>query len=243
MKTTLEQCKHIRVFWMLSKINKSKYRSFHRDIHRVFPHLSFERYELEFMMVYLDGYAGLDMQEFVDGIPEEHILRVYSQVSELWDEIGDIVWPKITEKRYEKMQYLIHASPVFSELNAIDASEPHKKEIIKYIKSHAIYDNFPSVSFNSKNLIGLLELANFTDGVNLTWRSGCIHTSHSLYLDHHRPEYVFDSLLDDFPEDLEEIDEHFENTKQLKADWLAKYDGCSWQLDSLEDLLEFAEPL
>ena len=99
MKTTLEQCKHIRVFWMLSKINKSKYRSFHRDIHRVFPHLSFERYELEFMMVYLDGYAGLDMQEFVDGIPEEHILRVYSQVSELWDEIGDIVWPKITEKK------------------------------------------------------------------------------------------------------------------------------------------------
>ena len=61
MKTTLEQCKHIRVFWMLSKINKSKYRSFHRDIHRVFPHLSFERYELEFMMVYLDGYAGLDI--------------------------------------------------------------------------------------------------------------------------------------------------------------------------------------
>ena len=243
MKTTYAQCKQIRVFWSLSHLDRIKSRRPFRIIHGVFTESQFDRHELEFILTYLDANYVFDVQELVDGIGEEQYAKIYASVQELWAEFEGMDWPYFYNPRRQKMQYLIHMSPVFAELNAYEAEEPHIKTLINYIKTHALYNHLPKVVFHSEELIGFLELANFECSVGITLCSGLVHSSHSMFLEPERPEFVFDSLLDDFPEDMENIDEYYEETKELKTDWIAKYAESVWMLDSLEDLLAGAQPL
>ena len=83
---------------------------------------------------------------------------------------------------------------------------------------------------SGSDLLTFMELAHFSCSVGVTWCHGPIRSSHSMYLEHDRPEYIFDSVLDDLPDDLEQIDDHYENTKMLKSKWLAEYEESYWEL-------------
>ena len=63
------------------------------------------------------------------------------------------------------------------------------------------------------------------------------------YRDIEQPEWIFDSLLDEIPDDLELVDDHYEDMKRTKASWLEYYQSCYWRLDNLEDVLTNSEPL
>ena len=49
--------------------------------------------------------------------------------------------------------------------------------------------------------------------------------------------------IDRFLDDLEQIDDHYENTKMLKSKWLTAYEESYWELDDVVGLLSCAEPL
>ena len=244
MKTTYQQCKQIRIFWALANIDQERYKRPHKSILSVFPEVDFERFELEFILSYLDIFYVFDIEELVDGISELDYTLLYQTVSKMWDELEGVSWPEQVTLRLEKMQELIHMSPAFEFLNAFDVTEPHINALVLHIKKNAVQRFLPKVMFDSgSDLLTFMELAHFSCSVGVTWCHGPIRSSHSMYLEHDQPEYIFDSVLDDLPDDLEQIDDHYENTKMLKSKWLAEYEESYWELDDVVGLLSCAEPL
>ena len=67
MKTTYQQCKQIRFFWALANIDQERYKRPHKSILSVFPEEDFERFELEFILTYLDAYYVFGIDELIDG--------------------------------------------------------------------------------------------------------------------------------------------------------------------------------